>query len=103
MGQGSGLFSCVRRHEISSLAISASCRNMAASTSRGARDKQSGNSTSNDESETDSKEFCPGFKDVDSFVKVRPTVFHCLYRVDTNTKPVTAGSIRQRGWQKLAL
>lgn len=63
-------FSCVYRSEISPLAISAWCRNMAASTSSGGRDKQSGNTTLNDGSETESKEFCPGFKDVDSFVKV---------------------------------
>ena len=49
-------------------------RNMAASTSSAGRDKQSGNSTLNDDLEAKSKEFCPGFKDVDLFVKVWPTV-----------------------------
>ncbi|XP_012681573.1 exosome component 10 isoform X2 [Clupea harengus] len=42
---------------------------MAASTSSAGRDKQSGNSTLNDDLEAESKEFCPGFKDVDLFVK----------------------------------
>ncbi|KAG5281909.1 hypothetical protein AALO_G00050130 [Alosa alosa] len=57
---------------------------MAASTSRGGRDKQSGNSTLNEGSETEGNEFCPGFKDVDSFVK------HGLGTVVTATKASAA-------------
>ncbi|XP_063064983.1 exosome component 10 [Engraulis encrasicolus] len=43
--------------------------NMAASSSKGGREKHNSDSTSKEDPETEPEEFCPGFKDVDAFVK----------------------------------